>query len=249
MSELSIAYIVYQQQLLVDADFKLPLVKPEENDLSISTAPAVIARNLTPDADIPKEYQLVSIRELITHWDKEEFEQASRAIQLLEWQRNHNYCSRCGYPTGLHTTEHCMKCPKCYYRQYPRIQPCIITIITKAPNEVLLAKSIHRKDNVYGLIAGFVEVGETLEQAVAREAHEEVGVTLKNIRYLASQPWPFPSNLMLAFHAEYESGDIQLQEDEIRDAKFFPFNDLPEIPHKGSIAYKMIMHIAQGTPL
>jgi len=99
---------------------------------------------------------------------------------------------------------------------------------------------------MYGLIAGFVEVGETLEEAVQREAFEEVGLKLKNIRYMSSQPWPFPSNLMIAFHAEYDSGDIQLQVEEISEAQFFKFDQLPEIPFKGSIAHAMITQIVEN---
>jgi NAD+ diphosphatase len=99
---------------------------------------------------------------------------------------------------------------------------------------------------MYGLIAGFVEVGETLEEAVQREAFEEVGLKLKNIQYMSSQPWPFPSNLMVAFRAEYESGEIKLQEEEIADAQFFKIDQLPEIPFKGSIAHSMIMQITQA---
>lgn len=174
---------------------------------------------------------------------------ASRAVQLLEWRRNHKFCSHCGHETEIHPTEYAMVCPACQYRQYPRVQPCVITVITRGDNEILLAKNANNKSNMYGLIAGFVEVAETLEEAVQRETLEEVGLKLKNIRYLASQPWPFPSNLMLAFHAEYESGDIKLQEEEISDAQFFKFDQLPEIPFKGSIAHAMIMHVIQKQPI
>lgn len=148
--------------------------------------------------------------------------------------------------TEIHAKEYAMVCPACGYHQYPRVQPCIITIITKGDDEILLAKSAHNKSNMYGLIAGFVEVGETLEEAVQREAFEEVGLKLKNIRYMSSQPWPFPSNLMIAFHAEYDSGDIQLQVEEISEAQFFKFDQLPEIPFKGSIAHAMIMQIVEN---
>ena len=167
-------------------------------------------------------------------------------MQLLEWRRNHRFCSHCGEKTQAHPHEFAMVCPSCQYHQYPRVQPCVITIITRGDNEVLLAKNARNPRPVYGLIAGFVEVGETLEEAVRRETFEEVGIQVKNLQYLASQPWPFPSNLMLAFRAEYAGGDLVLQEDEISDAAFFKFDELPEIPFAGSIAHAMIMHVTQG---
>lgn len=245
MSELSLAYIFHQQQLLVDEQFQLPRVEKLASDLS--TGNQVIARDLLPDEPIPEGYQLLPIRQLLQFWNSAEFEQASRAIQLLEWRRNHRFCSHCGHPTEAHTTEYAMVCPVCQYRQYPRVQPCIITVITRGEDEILLAKNARNTTNMYGLIAGFVEVGETLEEAVRRETAEEVGIQLKNIQYLASQPWPFPSNLMIAFKAEYAGGELQLQEEEISDAQFFKFDQLPNIPFKGSIAHAMIKHVTEGS--
>ena len=246
MNQLSLAYIFQHQKLLVDENFQLPKVEKLASDLSIHHDDQVIARDLLENEVIPEGYQLVPIRELIQSWSSHDFLQASRAIQLLEWRRNHKFCSHCGHTTEVHAKEYAMVCPACGYHQYPRVQPCIITIITKGNNEVLLAKSVHHKGNMYGLIAGFVEVGETLEEAVQREAFEEVGLKLKNIRYMSSQPWPFPSNLMIAFHAEYDSGEIRLQVEEIREAQFFKFDQLPEIPFKGSIANSMIMQIVSS---
>ena len=249
MSELSIAYIFKQHQLLVDDNFKLPKVEKLADDLHSITDEEVIARDLHIEESIPNGYQLVPIRQLISQWTKLEFEQASRAIQLLEWRRNHKFCSHCGTETQAHASEYAMVCPACNYHQYPRVQPCIITVITRGNNEILLAKNAKNKSNMYGLIAGFVEVGETLEEAVARETAEEVGIKVKNIEYLSSQPWPFPSNLMIAFKAEYESGEIILQEEEISDAQFFDFDTLPEIPFAGSIAHAMIQHVIHGTSM
>lgn len=245
MSELSLAYIFHEQKLLVDEQFQLPQVERLEDDLLFTEGDHVIARDLLDSETIPEGFQLVPIRQLVTIWDHTQFEQASRAVQLLEWRRNHKFCSHCGHATEIHPTQYAMVCPACKYSQYPRIQPCVITIITKG-DEILLAQSIRNKGKMYGLIAGFVEVGETLEQAVERETLEEVGVKVKNIRYISSQPWPFPSNLMIAFHAEYDSGEIKIQEDEIYDAAFFKFDQLPEIPFKGSVAHAMIMHIIHG---
>ncbi|MCH7311130.1 NAD(+) diphosphatase [Acinetobacter sp. ANC 4805] len=246
MTQLSLAYIFQHQKLLVDQNLQLPEVEKLASDLPLHHNDHVIARDLLENEAIPEGYQLVPIRELIQSWSTTEFLQASRAVQLLEWRRNHKFCSHCGHVTEIHSKEYAMVCPACSYHQYPRVQPCIITIITKGDNEVLLAKSVHNKSNMYGLIAGFVEVGETLEEAVQREAFEEVGLKLKNIRYMSSQPWPFPSNLMIAFHAEYDSGEIQLQVEEISEAQFFRFDQLPEIPFKGSIAHAMIMQIIEN---
>ncbi len=243
MTQLSLAYIFQHQKLLVDENLQLPKVEKLASDLHIHHNDHVIARDLLEHESIPDGYQLIPIRELIQLWSTTEFLQASRAVQLLEWRRNHKFCSHCGHATEIHSKEYAMVCPACGYHQYPRVQPCVITIITKGDDELLLAKSARNKSNMYGLIAGFVEVGETLEEAVQREAFEEVGLKLKNIRYMSSQPWPFPSNLMIAFHAEYDSGDIQLQLEEISDAQFFKFDQLPEIPFKGSIAHSMIMQV------
>ena len=246
MSELSLAYILHHQQLLVDQNLQLPKVEKLASDLLFTHDEQVIARDLLAEETIPEGLQLVPIRQLITSWSKEQFLQASRAVQLLEWRRNHKFCSHCGHPTEVHPSEYAMVCPSCRYHQYPRVNPCIITVITRGDDEILLAKSVHNKTNMYGLIAGFVEVGETLEEAVQREAFEEVGLRLKNVQYMSSQPWPFPSNLMVAFRAEYESGEIKLQEEEIADAQFFKIDQLPEIPFKGSIAHSMIMQITQA---
>ena len=246
MTQLSLAYIFQHQKLLVDENLQLPKVEKLASDLHIHHNDHVIARDLLEHESVPDGYQLIPIRELIQLWSTTEFLQASRAVQLLEWRRNHKFCSHCGHATEIHSKEYAMVCPACGYHQYPRVQPCVITIITKGDDELLLAKSARNKSNMYGLIAGFVEVGETLEEAVQREAFEEVGVKLKNICYMSSQPWPFPSNLMIAFHAEYDSGDIQLQLEEISDAQFFKFDQLPEIPFKGSIAHSMIMQIIES---
>ena len=249
MSELSLAYIFQQQQLLVDQHFQLPRVEALASDLLLHTGDQVIARDLLPDEPIPAGLQLVPIRQLLQFWNTQQFEQASRAVQLLEWRRNHKFCSHCGHTTEIHPTEYAMVCSACNYHQYPRVQPCIITVITRGDDEVLLAKNAKNTSNMYGLIAGFVEVGETLEEAVQRETLEEVGIKVKNVQYLASQPWPFPSNLMLAFKAEYESGEIVLQEEEISDAEFFKFDQLPEIPFAGSIAHSMIQHVIHGNQM
>ncbi len=206
----------------------------------------------------------IAYRLLITQLPFALSDQLSQAIQLLRWQADTQFCSRCATPvvSAAHG-ERAMVCPVCRLRQYPRVQPCIITAITR-PNpqtgvmQILLAHH-HRYGQQktpqqalqYGLIAGFVEVGESLEHAVVREVAEEVNISLKDIRYVSSQPWPFPSNLMLGFRAAHAGGDIVIQEDELSHADFFDLTNLPKIPFKGSIAYALIAQIAheQGISL
>ena len=212
----------------------------------------------------------IAYRQLITQLPIALAAQLSQAIQLLRWQADTRFCSRCAAPTvAAKCGERAMVCDVCRLRQYPRVQPCVITAITR-PNpqsgemQILLAHH-HRHGQqktaphllqssqplLYGLIAGFVEVGESLEHAVVREVAEEVGLSLSDIHYVSSQPWPFPSNLMLGFRASYAGGDIVLQEDELSHADFFDLSKLPRIPFKGSIAYELIAQIAneQGISL
>ena len=210
------------------------------------------------------ECAFIAYRLLITELPFALSDQLSQAIQLLRWQADTQFCSRCAIPVvPAACGERAMVCPICRLRQYPRVQPCIITAITR-PNpqtgamQILLAHH-HRYGQQktpqqalqYGLIAGFVEVGESLEHAVVREVAEEVNISLKDIRYVSSQPWPFPSNLMLGFRAAHAGGDIVIQEDELSHADFFDLTNLPKIPFKGSIAYALIAQIAheQGISL
>src|SRR5690606_14385369 len=139
--KLSLAYIFQQQKLLVDQYFQLPQVETLASDLLLNPGDQVIARDLLPDEPIPEGLQLVPIRQLLQFWNVQQFEQASRAVQLLEWRRNHKFCSHCGTPTEAHAVEYAMVCPACNYRQYPRVQPCVITVITRGKDEILLAKN------------------------------------------------------------------------------------------------------------
>ncbi len=222
------------------------------------------ARNADNESFEPVANELnafISYRQLLSQLPTALANQLSQAIQLLRWQGDTQFCSRCSHPViPAIGDERAMVCSVCQLRQYPRVQPCVITAITR-PNpvtgntQVLLAHH-HRYGETslplqYGLIAGFVEAGESLEHAVIREVAEEVGLSLTDISYVSSQPWPFPSNLMVGFRACYASGDIVLQEDELSHADFFDLANLPKIPFKGSIAYDLIAQIAheQGVSL
>lgn len=226
---------------------------------SAAAADFVMTSSFAHDHDIAlpalgDDIAFVNYRTLMPTVTQDLGSRLSEAIQLLRWQADTQFCSRCaGTVTAAPMGERAMVCGVCHLRQYPRIQPCIITAITR-PNpktgvmQILLGHHHRYGQTVlplqYGLIAGFVEVGESLENAVSREVLEEVGIHVTNIRYISSQPWPYPSNLMLGFRAEYQSGDIVIQEDELSHADFFDLTDLPKIPFKGSIAFDLIAKVA-----
>ncbi len=197
---------------------------------------------------LPDDVVFLGFRENLANICQDDFYQLSRASQIRYWQQTHFFCSRCGTRTTLELFESkdelATTCPRCLYRQYPRIQPCTITAVTRKINQrtqILLAYHNRAKPKqVYSLIAGFVEVGETLENCVKREVNEEVGLVVDNVRYVASQPWAFASNLMVGFVADYVSGEIAIDTDELADAKFFDLDNLPKTPDKGTIAYDLI---------
>lgn len=169
---------------------------------------------------------------------------AGRAVQLVEWARTHRFCGRCSTPTEPVPGERAMKCPACGLLAYPRVAPAMITLVTRGEpgpdQEALLARGVQWRVPMYSCLAGFVEPGESLEAAVVREVAEEVGLTVVNAQYRASQPWPFPHSLMVGFRAEYEAGDIVCQESEIVDAGWFRRDRLPMVPPGISIARRLI---------
>lgn len=185
-------------------------------------------------------YAVKGLRELLLQGEDEHFRLAATALQILEWDRNHRFCSHCGAPTRPHPSgERAKVCTACGYSQYPRIQPCVIVAITRGET-ILLAQARRYTIPMYSLLAGFVEVGETLEEAVHREVAEEAGIAVRDLRYFGSQSWPFPCNLMLAFRAEWAAGEIVLEEEELQDGRFFHYRNLPMIPPAGSIAHQLI---------
>ncbi len=164
---------------------------------------------------------------------------AGRAQQIVEWERTNRFCGRCGIPNELAAGERAMRCPQCRLLRFPQLSPAIITLVHRG-DEVLLARSHRFPEGLYSALAGFVEPGETVEGALIREVEEEVGIRVTNLEYRGSQPWPFPNSLMLGFFAEYESGDIVLEEAEIAAAEWFPVDALPNIPGSISIANRLI---------
>lgn len=164
---------------------------------------------------------------------------AMRAFQIVEWERTHLFCGACGAPTESVPGERARKCPRCGLLGYPVISPCIMVVIRRG-REILLARSPRFAPGMYSALAGFVEPGETLEQAAAREVREEVGLEISNLRYFGSQSWPFPHSLMVAFTADHAGGELMLDPDEIEAADWFSVERLPALPTPASIARKLI---------
>jgi NAD+ diphosphatase len=168
---------------------------------------------------------------------------SGRAYQLLEWDRNHQYCSRCGTQTEPRADERARSCPACGFTSYPPISPAIMILVTHR-GKLLLARKPAFPQGRFSALAGFVEPGETLEDTVIRETREEVGVEVKNIRYFGSQPWPFPHSLMIAFTAEFAGGEIRPDGVEIEEARWFDPGQLPKLPPPISISRRLIDTIA-----
>ena len=165
---------------------------------------------------------------------------AGRALQILDWDLAHRYCGACATPTVAKAEERSRQCPGCGLTVYPRLAPVVMCLVRRDERELLLGRSPRFPKGMYSALAGFVEPGETLEQCLAREVFEEVGVSVTNLRYFASQPWPFPHSLMIAFHADYDSGELRIDGHEIEDARWFKIDALPPLPATISIARKLI---------
>lgn len=193
-----------------------------ENDVSVSEG--VVFRDL---------------RSLLGQMNDDMFSLAGRAYHILNWTKINQYCGRCGAKTSMKHEELARGCQECGNTIFPKISPAVIVAIIKG-KEILLAHARHFPENMYSLIAGFVEPGETFEDCIRREVAEEVGIEVKNLRYFGSQPWPFPDSLMVGFTAEYDSGDISVDGNEITSAGWFTKGNLPTIPTSATIAGRII---------
>lgn len=165
---------------------------------------------------------------------------AARACQIAEWARTHRFCGACGTPTVLVQGERCLQCPACGQVAYPRISPAMMVLIRKG-DAILLARHAGAPANRFSPLAGFLEAGESVEEAVHREVMEEVGLKVTNLRYFGTQSWPFPHSLMIAFTADYAGGDIRVDGEEILEARWFgPGDALPIITKGISISGALI---------
>jgi NAD+ diphosphatase len=181
----------------------------------------------------------VPIRQLFGALSDDDFAIAARALGLVTWDRDHRHCGRCGAPTLPSTTERVRTCSRCSHGAYPRLSPAVIVLVER-DGRVLLARNARFAVPFHSTLAGFVEVGESLEQAVAREIREEVGVEVDGLHYYGSQPWPFTSSLMVAFTARWAGGELRPDGEEIVEAGWFVPDQLPRVPPPFSIARQLI---------
>ncbi len=193
--------------------------------------------SLLPDAIV-----VVSLRKAFELLGLDWYVAAAKAYSIVNWDKNHQFCGRCGQPTTHKQGTFERVCESCQLSFYPRISPSVIVLI-KRDDEILMSRSYHFPPGAYGLIAGFVEVGESIEEAVYREVREEVRIEIKNLHYFGSQSWPFPDSLMIGFTADYASGEIMMDTKEIESAGWYRYDNLPGRPSsRVSIAGKLIDH-------
>jgi len=190
-----------------------------------------------PIVDNPK-YEMCGLRPSYYKLSPTLYQRAGKCEELIYWDKNTKFCGVCGGQMKMQT-EISKKCEHCGKQVWPSLATAVIVRISRG-DKVLLVHARNFKGNFFSLVAGFVETGETLEEAVRREVMEETGLTIKNIRYFASQPWPYPSGLMIGFTADYESGELKLQREELSAGSWFTRDDLPQMPEKLSIARRLI---------
>jgi NAD+ diphosphatase len=200
------------------------------------------AAEVPSDSEAPAEMLFRDLRALYGRMSDELVALAGRAVQIMDFDRTHQFCGACAAPTRPDEKARARVCTRqgCGLSQFPRLAPAMIVLVQRG-EELLLARSPHFPLGIYSTLAGFVDPGESVEDAVHREVFEEVSVSVRNLRYFGSQPWPFPNSLMLGFRAEYAGGEIRVDGREIEDAAFFPMHALPSLfPGRISIGNQML---------
>jgi NAD+ diphosphatase len=203
-----------------------------------------VAVALEDDAKAPAGFALTGLRALFGRVPEPLLAIAARAFQVVEWDRTHRFCGRCGQPMCQKAHERAKECEACGYVAYPRISPAMMVLVTRG-RDLLLARANRFPGAMFSALAGFVEAGETIEDCVHREVREEVGLDVANLRYFASQSWAFPHSLMIAYTAEYAGGDISADPTEIAEARWFHPDALPDLPTPLSIARLLIETTAE----
>jgi len=182
---------------------------------------------LAPDTAAPEGLDFRDLRMLFATLGDHLHAIAGRAVQIVEWDRTHQFCGACGKPTVLATADRSRSCPDCAIPLYPRLAPAMIVAVERG-DEILLGRSAHFPAGIFSVLAGFVEPGESAEEAVVREVYEETGIVVEDVRYFGSQPWPYPNSLMLGFTAQYKSGEIRPDNEEIEEAAWFRYDAMPK---------------------
>ena len=201
------------------------------------------AAEIAADSELPAGMTAEGLRQVYAGLGETLWTLAGRAIQIVAWDRTHQFCGQCGTPSETLPHERAKRCPQCGLIMYPRLSPAIIIAVVRQTEDgprLLLARNHRFPSGRYSVLAGYVEPGETLEDCAQREVLEEVGVRITNVRYVASQPWPFPNSLMIGFTAEYVDGELTPEEAEIAEAHWFAADALPELPPKMTIARRLI---------
>lgn len=201
--------------------------------------------NLPADSALPRGFELQSLAATDPGLPIPQLSLAGIALQVSHWHHNSQFCSRCGEPMVWLPLEWGKQCLGCKASHFPHIHPCIIVLIWR-PGEILLTRKAGWPENRYSLVAGFLDMGECLEEAIEREVLEETGVTVRDIEYVGSQNWPFPSQLMTGFTARYTDGEIDVDENELEDARWFAIDRLPQLPPRRSISRYLIDRFCQA---
>jgi NAD+ diphosphatase len=244
-------FVFRRRELLVSDTFGVPHVPSIEalgfaalrvQFLGHLNGEACFSAELPHDSEAPRGAEFRDLRQLYGRMRDELMGVAARAVQIMDWDRTHQFCGACGARTEPHGKIRSRVCtdPSCKLEHYPRISPAMIVAVERG-DEILLARSPHFPPGIFSTLAGFVDPGETIEEAVHREVFEETGVHVRNVRYFGSQSWPFPNSLMLGFQADYAAGELELDPEEIEDAGFFRFDALPPMfPGRVSISQWLI---------
>ena len=190
---------------------------------------------------VEPDCELVDMRDLLASEDRFMFQLIGRALQLLRWENTHRFCGQCGIPTERAGNEIMRYCEPCDLRLYPRVSPCVIMLVHRG-DDILLAQRPGTQSTWYTIQAGFIEAGESAEEAVSREIMEETGLTLDSLEYFGSEAWPFPGQLMIGYIAESLEGELTPDPSELANADWFDYRDLPEIPSEHSISGQLIRH-------
>ena len=235
-------FLFIENDLLLTEQNEIPTYNELEGALRLPDLDGQPCRALAlpADAEPAKGLHRVGLRAAFDLLPNNIYMMAGKAAELLYWDKTTRHCGRCGAPMAMHTNIS-KRCTRCGNEVWPALQTAIIVAVTRrGGEEILLVQSKNFRGDYYGLVAGFVETGETLEECVVREVMEETGLRIRNLRYVASQPWPFPCGLMIGFEAETDDEDIILQRSELNKGGWFTRQNLPAIPGKVSLARKLI---------